>query len=197
VPASCGECDCNCKNDCGNCQICNSNGECVADPACNMTYYSGIVIFLYEQACASNAFGDCRGGQESIPRYGRQGFITGNLSDPNDLGMSYGWQELSPIGPPTINPIYDDPDCNPSLGFWQGPYRSYRLLRSDGSYATGIPGSQNRKLRFEGVYSQIQVNSATVCTYRPGSTFAIFGFGNTSSEASADRRAKQDAQGYP
>lgn len=34
VPPECEECDCNCENDCPDCQICNSAGKCVRDPAC-------------------------------------------------------------------------------------------------------------------------------------------------------------------
>ena len=35
VPEDCGECDCNCEDDCGSCKICDeSTGTCVPDPEC-------------------------------------------------------------------------------------------------------------------------------------------------------------------
>ena len=42
IPDSCGECDCNCDNDCPNCKICNSNGVCVDDPTCESTWIAQI-----------------------------------------------------------------------------------------------------------------------------------------------------------
>lgn len=34
VPDSCGECDCNCQDDCPDCQYCDANGTCQPDPDC-------------------------------------------------------------------------------------------------------------------------------------------------------------------
>jgi hypothetical protein len=34
IPSKCVETGCNCNNDCGDCKICNGNGECESDPAC-------------------------------------------------------------------------------------------------------------------------------------------------------------------
>lgn len=36
VPEGCGECDCNCKDECGLCETCDQlTGKCAADPSCN------------------------------------------------------------------------------------------------------------------------------------------------------------------
>jgi hypothetical protein len=37
IPPECEECDCNCNNDCGDCEICNAQGECERDPVCDAT----------------------------------------------------------------------------------------------------------------------------------------------------------------
>ena len=37
IPSECEECDCNCNNDCGDCEICNAQGECERDPVCDAT----------------------------------------------------------------------------------------------------------------------------------------------------------------
>jgi hypothetical protein len=34
VPDTCGECDCNCEDDCPDCQYCDTNGKCQPDPDC-------------------------------------------------------------------------------------------------------------------------------------------------------------------
>ena len=34
IPERCKECDCNCDNDCGDCEICNEQGKCEKDPDC-------------------------------------------------------------------------------------------------------------------------------------------------------------------
>ena len=40
VPPECGDCDCNCDNDCKYCEICSEEGLCVDDPECNKEYKS-------------------------------------------------------------------------------------------------------------------------------------------------------------
>jgi hypothetical protein len=39
IPPECEDCGCNCSNDCGECQVCNENGECETDPVCENTLY--------------------------------------------------------------------------------------------------------------------------------------------------------------
>lgn len=34
LPPECGECDCNCNNDCPDCQLCGTDGKCYPDPSC-------------------------------------------------------------------------------------------------------------------------------------------------------------------
>ena len=45
VPDSCGECDCNCVDDCPDCKICNANGKCVDDPNCLYDHYNIVMTF--------------------------------------------------------------------------------------------------------------------------------------------------------
>jgi len=39
LPDSCKECDCNCHNDCGECEICGTDGTCHPDPQCEADTY--------------------------------------------------------------------------------------------------------------------------------------------------------------
>ena len=40
IPAECEQCDCNCHNDCKECELCNAQGKCESDPACEVTAYT-------------------------------------------------------------------------------------------------------------------------------------------------------------
>ena len=37
IPDECEECDCNCHNDCGDCELCGTDGKCYSDPACDVS----------------------------------------------------------------------------------------------------------------------------------------------------------------
>lgn len=47
VPEKCKGVDCNCHNDCPDCQLCGTDGECYPDPDCNDDYYYIIITFSY------------------------------------------------------------------------------------------------------------------------------------------------------
>ena len=55
----CQECDCNCENDCGDCEICSASGTCVPDPECDEACDVG------EVRCGSDC---CQEGQECMPQ---------------------------------------------------------------------------------------------------------------------------------
>ena len=200
VPDDCGFCDCNCENDCPDCYICNAEGKCVPDPECNK-YYSGVVVFLYQTSSANQTGADgtpCFRSDISQD-YSKVAYIYGNLADSNDLGVSYGWVKAETIAAPTIDPIYGTgTSCIPKLGFFQGPVQFYNVVRSDGSIVPSPLLSDGfRTRRFEGTYSTKAPFTGPVTTKKPGTTLAIFGFGNSIGEATQDRQAKEAELGYP
>lgn len=58
LPDGCEECDCNCNNDCGNCEICGPDGTCQPDPLCD-PITDGVLIGTYPEGGSEAVFGSC------------------------------------------------------------------------------------------------------------------------------------------
>ena len=59
LPEECEPCDCNCNDDCPECEICNSAGNCVKDPACDRPCDTEQTYELTRYKCCDDA-GTCR-----------------------------------------------------------------------------------------------------------------------------------------
>ena len=115
-------------------------------------------------------------------RTGRQGTFTGNLADPNDLGMSWSYEVAVTVGltAPTISSGAST-ECNPPGGFSQGPYTVLRAVRSDGSRIYGRYSAAHQA--FQGTYTSKSGVSIVKRTLTGLGSFTIAGFGDTSTEA--------------
>ena len=180
VPPECEECDCNCNDDCPDCEICNSSGVCVDDPACK-DYYAGIIVFIYEVASSPQTL-PCSGDTETVQRL--VGRFEGNYANDNDPGPGVVWITVGTVTPgsPCANIT-----CTPAGGcIPNGSYVREFPRRANGSPVT------DAKERFEGNYSESRTIGfdRTVYTFYSGATVTLLGYGDSPSEAQADVNAQ-------
>ena len=113
-------CDCNCDNDCGDCQICNSEGKCVPDPTCGICS-EGQTLCEDLQTC-------CQEGFRCVSIYSNvfQTSSSGSTSTFGSVGpIQYGFEGANgdPKNCSSCNPtrprmviynsnLYDDEVCN-------------------------------------------------------------------------------------
>jgi hypothetical protein len=62
IPSDCIDTGCNCGDDCPDCQVCNGNGECESDPACE-----NILWDLYTRRTGDSAVGSSCGFHNDYP----------------------------------------------------------------------------------------------------------------------------------
>jgi len=88
IPSECKECDCNCNNDCGDCEICNAQGECVRDPNCCDSVEDQRVLYEvttnYPNAANYTGFNGCNQFGPESTRY----TFCGNASDTYEIRSS-------------------------------------------------------------------------------------------------------------
>lgn len=191
VPDSCGECDCNCDNDCPSCQTCNqSTGKCQPDPGCEGKHYLVKGVFKETTTTGGRALGEPSCRYTTTVSYTTPVFYSGQLGAPGDLGIGHTIKELTPVGPFRIQT-----EC-PVSGCVNGMFRTrVKAFRSDGTTSAEPGGLQGTMFKetycTDGAF-------ASRFTYKriPGGLTMFYGFGDTPTEAGADLQSQLSAAGF-
>jgi hypothetical protein len=152
IPSECKECDCNCRNDCPDCQICGTDGTCQPDPACEPDYYE-IQVWQYVLTITQDNCG-------SFPT-GTNDWVTYTTTTSPESNLEYRFNTFSGSDNNGTIPTFDI--CG---GSCPGEYVYARLFNKDtdteipnlGGFVSGCRRSSvNNNFRYEDGRYEVRV----------------------------------------